>query len=152
MNPGPSFGYTEREWAFVELAATWSGYFVPRQFGQFVGGSPGAVTQAFVQKLLANRHASLSIHARNVHLYHLSARPLYAALRQENNRHRRLRPAHQVRTKLMVLDFVLARRESASLVPNRRSLSTSSKQASIPRPCPNDLTREKTIHRRSATF
>lgn len=106
------FGYTEREWAFLDLVATWSGYFVPRQFDAYVGRLPGAVTQALVQRLLKQKHATVTTHAHNAHLYHLSARPLYAALGQEDNRHRRTRPAQQVRVKLMALDFVLARRET----------------------------------------
>jgi hypothetical protein len=100
-------GYTERELKFLELAATWSGYFVPRQFQQFIDRRPGATTDAFLNRLVQNGHASVTTHRRNIHLYHLCSRPLYNALRQENNRHRRHRPPYQIRTKLMSLDFAL---------------------------------------------
>jgi hypothetical protein len=100
-------GYTERELSFLELAATWSGYFLPRQFQQFIDRRPGATTDAFLNRLVRNGHASVTTHRRNTHLYHLCSRPLYNALGQENNRHRRQRPPYQIRTKLMSLDFAL---------------------------------------------
>jgi hypothetical protein len=106
-HPGNIFGYTDREGAFIETAVTVSGYVLPRQFNYFVGKASGAITQAFFAKLLRNNHASVSVHARNAHLYHIYSRPLYAALGQEDNRNRRKRPADEARIRLMHFDFRL---------------------------------------------
>jgi len=40
-------------------------------------------------------------------VYHLSAKPLYVALNQQDNRHRRRRSPFGIKTKLMALDYVL---------------------------------------------
>ena len=85
-----------------------SGYFLPRQFDAFCERAPGAVRAAFVQRLLDQQHVTRSVHGQNTQLYHVCARPLYRALHQEDNRNRRCRPAHLIRSRLMSLDVVLA--------------------------------------------
>jgi len=103
-------GYTEREAQFIELAALHSGYFVRRQFTTFINQPRGGIAAAFLQKLLDQRHATAYVCRPQAHLYHLSAKPLYTALGQVDNRHRRRRPALGIKAKLMALDYVLARR------------------------------------------
>src|SRR5882762_4504837 len=100
------FDYSEHEARFLCLAALHSGYFLRRQCAQFLcqrGGSPTAL----IEKLFANCHASASSFDRNTHLYHLSARPFYSAIGQEDNRNRRERECSTIKQKLMGLDFVL---------------------------------------------
>ena len=98
------FGYSAREAAFLGLAALHSGYFLRRQFCP----KRGKAADALCRKVLALGHARTAVYARNTHLYHLSAKPLYAALGQQDNRHRRPHEAFYLRAKLMGLDYVLA--------------------------------------------
>ena len=44
----------------------------------------------------------------NLHVYHISARPIYKAIGQENSRNRRERAPVVMKNRLMGLDFVLA--------------------------------------------
>lgn len=110
-------GYGEREAAFLCLAALHGGYFLRRQYGQFLCQSPGGNAAALIEKVLDNGHAKGTTYATNTHIYHLSARPFYAALGQEDNRNRRLRQPATIKNKLMGLDFVLAQ-------PDRQYLAT----------------------------
>jgi hypothetical protein len=100
--------YSEREAAFLCLAALHGGYFLRRQYGQFLSQSPGGNAAALIEKVLDKGHASGTTYATNTHIYHLNARPFYAALGQEDNRNRRLRQPATIKNKLMGLDFVLA--------------------------------------------
>src|SRR3954454_1699526 len=99
-----AFGYTARESAFLAVAALHSGYFLRRQFCP----KRGKLADALCRKVLAQEHARAIVYAHNTHLYHLCAKPLYAALGQQDNRHRRPHEALYLRAKLMGLDYVLA--------------------------------------------
>jgi hypothetical protein len=103
-------GYTEREAQFLELAALHSGYFLRRQFNTFIGHKRGGTAAAFVKKLREQAHASFARMSKRTVVYHLGAKPLYAALGQADNRHRRRRPSIGIKAKLMALDYVLAHR------------------------------------------
>lgn len=100
-------GYSEREAAFLCLAALHGGYFLRRQYCRFLGKPAGGTAAQLIEKLLAKEHAKGTTFATNIHIYHLSARPLYAALGQEDNRNRRLRQPVTIKRKLMAFDFVL---------------------------------------------
>ena len=108
-------GYGEREAAFLGLAALQGGYFLRRQYAAFLGKALGGTAAALIEKLLAKGHARGTTYAANTHIYHLCARPLYAAIGQEDNRNRRLRQPTAIKNKLMNLDFVLAHRENRFL-------------------------------------
>lgn len=100
-------GYTEREAHFLCLAALHGGYFVRRQYCQFLRQLAGGNAASLIEKALAAGHVTASSYASNTHLYHLGARPFYAALGQEDNRNRRTRQPSTIKNKLMGLDFVL---------------------------------------------
>jgi hypothetical protein len=104
-------GYTDREASFLCVAALHGGYFLRRQYAQFLGKALGGTAAALIEKVLAKGHGKGTTYATNTHIYHLCARPFYAALGQEDNRNRRLRQPISIRTKLMGLDFVLAHRD-----------------------------------------
>jgi hypothetical protein len=110
-------GYTEREAQFLCLAALHSGYFLRRQYAQFLGKEARGSMTTLIEKLFANSHAVAAACDRNTHLYHLCTRPFYAALGQEDNRNRRQRECLSIKNKLMGLDFVLAH-------PNNTFLAT----------------------------
>jgi hypothetical protein len=100
-------GYTDREAAFLRLAALHSGYFTRRQYLQFVGKSAGGTAAALIEKAVAHDHVKVCTYVSPLHLYHLCSRSFYAALGQGDNRHRRDRQPLTIKAKLMGLDFVL---------------------------------------------
>jgi hypothetical protein len=102
------FGYTEDEARFLYLVATHSGYFSARQYLAFTGAKSGEKSMALTQKVLGKGHAAARLLLRNGRVYHLFSRLLYRAIGRENLRNRREHAVEHMRTKLAVLDFVLA--------------------------------------------
>ena len=47
------FGYTEKEARFLCLAGLHGGYFLRRQFAEFIGNSSGGTPASLIEKLLA---------------------------------------------------------------------------------------------------
>jgi hypothetical protein len=108
------FGYSEREASFLAAAALHSGYFLTRQFREQRGNMVSILTR----KVLAREHATLATYGKRTSLYHLHAKPIYAALGVPDIRHRKDAPdSYRIRTKLMGFDYVLAH-------PGRRFLPT----------------------------
>jgi hypothetical protein len=101
-------GYTEDEARFLYLVATHSGYFSTRQYLGFTGAKSGEKSMAFTQKVLGKGHATARLLLRNGRVYHLFSRIVYRAIRRENLRNRREHSVEHIRTKLAILDFVLA--------------------------------------------
>jgi hypothetical protein len=110
-----AYGYDEEEACFLCLAAQHSGYFVRRQFNDFIGQARGGRAQRFVEKLLAHRHALSSRFGLNQIVYHVRAKALYSRLGQVDNRNRREKAPLTVKRKLMCLDFALAHRDKRFL-------------------------------------
>jgi hypothetical protein len=102
------FGYTEDEARFLYLVATHSGYFSARQYLGFTGAKSGEKSMALTQKVLGKGHATARLLLRNGRVYHLFSRLAYRAIGRENLRNRREHSVEHIRTKLAVLDFVLA--------------------------------------------
>jgi hypothetical protein len=105
-----ALGYTPDEARFLFTVATFSGYFVPRQFNAFSGASPGKRSSRFTQKLESRGHATWREYER-IGVYHLLSRTLYRRIDRENLRNRRRHSTQFVRTRLLVLDFVLANQD-----------------------------------------
>jgi|SRR2546429_953831 len=103
-----SLGYTEDEARFLYVVATHSSYFSTRQYLQFTGAKSGEKTMAFTQKLLGKGHATAKLLLRNGRIYHLHSRLIYRAVGRENLRNRREHSVEYIRSKLVILDFVLA--------------------------------------------
>ena len=115
-------GYTERESAFLLVAALHGGYFLRRQYCQFLDRAVGGTAASLIEKILGKDHASVITFGGNIHVYHLAARPFYAALGQEDNRNRRLRQPETIKDKLLGLDFVLAHRDQEYLATEQEKL------------------------------
>ena len=105
-----AFGYTAREAAFLRLAALHSGYFLRRQYLQFLGASRGYADDVLIEKAIALRHVTVVSSLTRTKIYHVVARPLYHALVATDSRHRRPRSPLAMQAKLMGLDFVLSHR------------------------------------------
>ena len=104
------FGYTEPEAQFLYVVATHSGYFTLRQFLTFTGAHRGKRSTQFARKVLTNGHASVRDYLGYGSIYHLFSRTLYGQIEKDNLRNRRKHSFEFIRTRLVLLDFVLANR------------------------------------------
>ena len=105
------FGYTEREAAFLCLAALHGGYFLQRQYNAFLERHSCGTTRRLIQQGLIQRHLRVHESANRTLIYHVGATQLFRAIGDEDNRNRRWRQPFSVKIKLMGLDFVLAHPE-----------------------------------------
>jgi hypothetical protein len=103
------FGYTPRQAHFLTLVALHGGYFLRRQYVEFTGGGHGLAAVRFLAKAASHDHIRQFPYGRHGAMFHLCARPLFAALGQEHNRNRRPAEWIAVVRKLMTLDFVLTK-------------------------------------------
>jgi hypothetical protein len=108
-----ALGFTERQARFLAVAALHSGYCVRRHYAQWASISDGGVAAEFFDKLVARQIATRIAVGRNRgYCYHLSSPALYAALGDPHNRNRRTHPGWVIGQRLMILDFVLTRRDA----------------------------------------
>jgi hypothetical protein len=103
-----TLGYTPDEARFLYVVAVHSGYFVPRQFLAFSGAKWGKRSNNFVAKLESRGHATWREYNRTGGVYHLFSRTLYRYISKENLRNRRRHSVEFIRTRLLLLDFILA--------------------------------------------
>lgn len=101
-------GYTFEEAQFLYLVATFSGYFLPRQFVAFAEITPGKRSANFTAKVERHGHATWREYLNVGGVYHLFSRTLYRVIDRENLRNHRRHSAQFMRTRLLLLDFVLA--------------------------------------------
>jgi len=112
-----TLGYTADEARFLYVVATHSGYFVPRQFVAFTGVSWGKRPDNFTNKLERYGHATWREYPDMGGVYHLFSKTLYRLIGRENLRNRRHHATEFIRTRLLLLDFVIAN-------PDHRYLET----------------------------
>jgi len=103
-----ALGYTAEESRFLYIVATYSGYFVPRQFAEFSGASPEKGSPPFTEKLKKRGHATWREHQNVGGVYHLSSRTIYRLIDRDNLSHRFAHSSEFIRTRLVLLDFILA--------------------------------------------
>ena len=106
------FGYTARQAQFLGLVALHGGYFLRRQYVTFTRRGHGQAAVRFLVRTTAREHVRAVPYGRHGHVFHLCARPIYAAIGEEHNRNRRIAEWDAVMRKLMTLDFVLAKPEA----------------------------------------
>lgn len=105
-----AFGFTERQARFLVTVMLHAGVFVERQYCAFAGISHGQKTHDFLVRLVGRRYAT-AITPGRLHrgrLFHVHYRPLYAAIDEPDNRHRKHRSLGRMVERLMILDAVLA--------------------------------------------
>jgi len=100
-------GYTPREAAFLYLAGRFSGFFVGRQYTEFVCRERGAILQQFVRKAQNRNHIEILHCGPGGHVYHLKSMLIYRILGFEDSQNRRLKGDDEIKTRLMVLDYIL---------------------------------------------
>src|SRR6516164_8383831 len=104
-----ALGYTPRESAFLTCVARHSGYFVRRQFLEWIGRQHGQTVVDFTDRLVSRRHATVQTFCRTTQVYHLSAKALYTGDTEPTVSQRRRRPAVSIKARLMALDVVASR-------------------------------------------
>ena len=106
-------GYTESEARFLYIVAVFSGYFTLGQFRAFTGASYGKRPTCFARKLIEQGHARICGQARGGSLFHLFSRTVYGQMEKDNLRNRKRHSLGFMRTRLVLLDFVLANQDLA---------------------------------------
>ena len=107
-----AFGFTPRQARFLVEVLIHSGVFVERQYCRFAGITHGQKTTDFLRRLVERGYAR-PIATGALHrgrLFHVHHKPLYAAIGQADNRHRKPMAMGRMVERLMVLDAVLADR------------------------------------------
>jgi hypothetical protein len=117
-----NFGYDADEARFLTIAALHGGYFLRRQFLNFVGGAKGGKDVVLLKKLETNHHVRVSVYRHNRMVYHLCSKPLYEALGEPNNRNRREHQPATIKNKIMSLDFVLEHQDQLFLATEREKV------------------------------
>ena len=99
------FGFTERQARFLVTVMVHAGVFVERQYCAFANIVHGQKTHDFVER----RHVTMiEVGPRHQgRMFHVGYKPLYAAIGQTDNRHRKPAPAGKMVERLMLLDAVL---------------------------------------------
>jgi hypothetical protein len=128
-----ALGYTEREAVFLVMAALHSGYFLRRQYQDFLGTRRGYADATLAEKVVAKGHARTLPSFGKTLVYHLCTRPFYNAIDQPDNRHRRDRPPFAVKVKLMALDYVMAEPGRSFLATEEEKVAFFDGQLGIPR-------------------
>ena len=103
-----SIGYVEREASFLYLVAVHSGYFLRRQYHRFAQREGGRLVERLLKKALRHQHIQVIECSQGRHIYHLAAKPVYDAFGCSNSQNRRIKGDASIKSRLMVLDFVLA--------------------------------------------
>ena len=101
------FGYSEREAAFLYLVAVHSGYFLRRQFNQFVARERGAIATHFLRKAIGLGHVAAMPCAESRFIYHLTDRRLYGLVGLPGSQGRRMKSPSEALRRLMLLDYIL---------------------------------------------
>ena len=106
------FGYTPREAEFLYIVAVHSGFFLQRQFMQFVHVAGRGPATYFLKKAIQKQHVREHLPERGTQkIYHLFSRTVYAALGNENSRHRkpgRYGLLEKAAVRVLGLDYVLS--------------------------------------------
>ena len=105
------FGYTESEARFLYIVAVHSGYFTLGQFRAFTGTAYGKRPTSFGQKVLKFGHASIRDYMRRGSLFHLFSRTIYGQIEKDNLRNRKRHSFDFMRSRLVLLDFILANQD-----------------------------------------
>jgi len=126
-------GYTEREARFLSLAALHSGYFLRRQYREFLAQDDGGSVAQLIEKVVARKHVRVFTYHHKTQIYHLGARPFYAALGQSDNRNRRQHEPITIKGRLMALDFVLTHRDRFYLATEQEKVDYFTKTLGIDR-------------------
>ena len=102
-------GFTDRQAAFLVTVMLHAGVCLGRHYCNFSGIAYGRKMHDFFQSLLARGYATARTCGHHkARLYHIQFKPLYRAIGEPNNRHRKPTTLPRAIERLMMLDAVLA--------------------------------------------
>jgi len=102
-----NLGYTPEEARFLYIVATHSGYFQPRQYVASNGLAWGKRVQRLTDKLESRGHVTWREYQDMGGVYHLFSKTLYRQIEKTDLRNRRRHSTEYIRTRLLLLDFIL---------------------------------------------
>src|SRR5260370_31128508 len=105
------FGYSVSEARFLYIVAVRSGYCTLGQFRAFTGAAYGRRPTSFAEKVLKRGHATIRDYMRRGSIFHLFSRPIYGQIDKDNLRNRRRHSFDFMRSRLVLLDFILANQD-----------------------------------------
>jgi hypothetical protein len=105
------FGYTDVEACFLYIVMVHSGYFTLRQFLAFAQARRGKRSTVFAQKLIKHGHAHLRDYLGAGSVFHVFSRTIYGQVEKDNLRNRKAHSFDFIRTRLVLLDFILENQE-----------------------------------------
>jgi len=126
------FGYNEQGAHFLYLAATHSGYFTRHQFLSFTHQTKGCVVHRFTTKLLTQHHALATQYGHKTYVFKLTSRKIYDLIGKQDLRDHRFHTADLIRTRLLILDFVLAHPDLQYLESQEEKLKFFHEQLGLP--------------------
>src|ERR1700688_2252309 len=127
VNAVAAFGFTERQARFLVRVLVHAGVFLERQYCTFAGVVHGQKSHDFLSRLVGRGYAT-AITPGALHrgrLFHVQYKPLYEAIGEPNNRHRKPASLGRMVERLMILDAVLADTRYTSLGAERDQLAYS---------------------------
>jgi hypothetical protein len=117
-------GFTDRQSAFLVTVMLHAGVCLGRHYCTFAGLAYGRKMHDFFQSLLARGYATARACGHHkARLYHVHYKPLYRAIGEPDNRHRRPTALPRAIERLMLLDAVLADRERTWLATEQDKLA-----------------------------
>jgi hypothetical protein len=129
-----TFGFTERQAAFLVTVMLHAGVCLGRHYCTFAGIAYGRAMHEFFERVLARRYATAQLCRHNTaRLYHIQHKRLYAAIGEPDNRHRKPVAFARAVERLMVLDAVLADRDRVWLATESDKLAHFTVHHRIPR-------------------
>lgn len=128
------YGYTRTEAEFLYLVATHSGYFTQGQFLRFARVEKGGAASRFTEKLLRFRHGRTTRYGYHTLIYNLYSRLIYGTINKDNLRNRRRLSNDLIRTRLLILDFVLGHLEHQYLETEADKVAYFHRKLGIPLP------------------
>jgi hypothetical protein len=130
-------GFTERQAGFLVTVMLHSGVCLARQYPAFARITQGQKVHDFFSRLVTRGYATKRRCGHNTaRLYHVHHKPLYAAIGEPDNRHRRPLPLGRAVERLMLLDAVLSDRSLNWLATEREKVAHFTLERRVP---PSDL-------------
>ena len=127
-------GFTDRQSAFLVTVMLHAGVCLGRHYCTFADLAYGRKMHDFFRALLARGYATARACGHHkARLYHIHYKPLYRAIGEPNNRHRRPTPLPRAIERLMLLDAVLADRERTWLATEQDKLAYFTLTHRVPR-------------------
>lgn len=109
------FGYTATEAPFLYLAATHSGYFTQQQFLRYAAVGKGGLGSRLIAKGSALGQIRSTQFGLHTMIHNIYGRRFYEAIAKDNIRNRRRLSPELIRSRLLILDFILAHPEQEYL-------------------------------------